>query len=209
MVRAILALCAALLLAACGVDNTSAPDAEIMRYRYVAGPPTSITLFTTVNDRNNTGAHSALLVNGSERVLFDPAGTFSHPQAPVRGDVHYGMTDRMVDFYRDYHARDTDKEKFHVIEQTILVSPEVAEMILQRVKSNGAVPKAYCANSISSLLRGVPGFDGIRTTFFPVNLEGQFAKLPGVSRRIITEENDNPGAGHGVILVDDDGNVVN
>lgn len=209
MVRAVLALCAAVLLAACGVDNTSAPDAEIARYRHVAGPPTSITLFTTVNDRNNTGAHSALLVNGSERVLFDPAGTFSHPHAPVRGDVHYGMTDKLVNFYLDYHARDSEKEKFHVVEQTILVSPQTAELILQRVKTNGAVSKAYCANSISSLLRDIPGFERLGVTFFPLKLEADFAKLPGVSRRIITEENDNPGAGHGVILVDDDGNVMN
>lgn len=209
MLRAFMALCAVALLSACGADKTYDPDAEVARARYVAGPPTSITLFTGINDRNGGGVHSALLINGSQRVLFDPAGTWEHPAVPVQNDVHFGMTDRMVNFYLDYHARDSDKEKFHVIEHTLIVSPQVAELILQRALAYGAVPKAGCANSISTILRGVPGFESVPSTWFPKKLGEGFGKLPGVTTRIVTEENDNPGEGHGVILVDDDGNRVN
>lgn len=209
MLRALAAICAVAFLAACGADNTWEPEERVQAARYVAGPPASITLYTVINDRNNSGAHSGLLINGSQRVLFDPAGTFSHPQAPVQHDVHYGMTDRIVNFYLDYHARDSETEKFHVIEHTMIVSPEVAEMVMQRAIAYGSVPKAGCANSISNILRGVPGFDGLKSSWFPKQLGASFGQLPGVSERIVTEENDNPGTGHGVILVDKQGNRVN
>jgi hypothetical protein len=42
--------------------------------------------------------------------------------------MHYGINDRMVAFYIDYHARVT----YRVIEQTVLVSPQVAEMVKAR-----------------------------------------------------------------------------
>lgn len=205
----VLLLGAVLGLAACGADRTWAPDADVARARHVSGPPPSITLYTGINDRSGAGVHSALLINGSERVLFDPAGTWQHPTVPVRNDVHFGMTDRMVNFYLDYHARDSAKEHFHVIEQTLVVPPAVAEAILRRAMDYGAVPKAQCAASISDILRGVPGFEGLPSTWFPKKLGAAFGELPGVTRRIVTEENDNPGAGHGVVLVDDDGNRVN
>ncbi|NPD17252.1 hypothetical protein HOY34_18845 [Xinfangfangia sp. D13-10-4-6] len=202
------ALAVSLLLSACA-ESIWASDEEIARATYVAGPPPAITLFTTINDRNGSGAHSALLINGSQRVLFDPAGTFSHPRSPERDDVHFGMSDRLVNFYLDYHARDGDGEQFHVIEQKLLLSPEVAEMILQKALQNGAVPKAHCANSISGLLRGVPGFEGLSRTWFPKKLAADFGKLPGVQERIVTEENDNPGEGHGVVLINKKGDRVN
>ncbi len=208
MLRLISALLLALALSACA-ESLWATDDEVARATYVAGPPTEITLMTTINDRNGSGAHSALLINGSQRVLFDPAGTWSHPTAPERNDVHFGMTDRMVNFYLDYHARDSADEKFHVIEQKLLVSPAVAETILQAALSNGAVPKAHCASSIAGILRPVPGFGSLRQTMFPIKLAESFGELPGVTTRIVTEENDNPGAGHGVVLVDKKGMRVN
>ena len=54
--------------------------------------------------------------------MFDPAGSWALPRLAERNDVHFGMTDKMVDFYIDYHARKT----FDVIEQTKIVSPQVA-----------------------------------------------------------------------------------
>ncbi len=111
MLRLALALMALLGLAACGADQTFAPQAEVDAARYVEGPPTYIVLYTGINDRNGSGAHSALLVNASQRVLFDPAGTFTHPRAPVQGDVHYGITDSVLAAFLDYHARDSATEK--------------------------------------------------------------------------------------------------
>jgi len=209
IIRASLALCAMALLAACGGDRIYASSAEVARARFVAGPPAYVTLYTGINDRSGAGVHSALLVNASERVLFDPAGTWSSPEAPERGDVHFGMTDRMVNFFLDYHARDSETQKFHVIERTIPVPPEVAQEVMERMIAYGSVPKAHCALSVASVLRGVDGFQSLPVTWFPKQLGKAFGELPGVRTRIVTEENDNPGEGHGYILVDAGGHRVN
>lgn len=207
MLRLVLAFLALLGLTACGADHTFAPQAQVDAARYVEGPPTYIVLYTGVNDRNGSGAHSALLVNASQRVLFDPAGTFTHPRAPVQNDVHFGITDSVLAAFLDYHARDTAAEKFHVVERKLYVSPQVAELILQRVRANGAVPKAQCATSVSAILRGVPGFESLPSTWFPVKLGDAFGQLPGVTTRIVTEENDGSEQ-HNVIFVDKDGNRI-
>ena len=84
-------------------------------------------------------------------------------------------------------------------EQTIIVSPGIAELVAQRAKAYGAVPKAMCTNSISSILRGVPGFEGLPQTFYPNKLSVAFAQLPGVTTRKITD--DDADNNHGVLLV--------
>lgn len=208
MIRIVLCLVALLGLAACGADQRFDPQPRVDAARFVAGAPAYITLYTGISDRSGGGVHSALLINGSERILFDPAGTFEHPRAPIQNDVHYGITDEVVAFYLDYHARDTPTEKFHVIERTLIVSPETAELIMDRAKANGAVPKAHCANSISAILRGVPGFENLPSTFYPVKLGEAFEEIPGVTTRKVTEANDNLGQ-HKIILVDRTGAQVN
>lgn len=37
-----------------------------------------ISLYTMVNNESGAGAHSALVINASQRVIFDPTGTFKH-----------------------------------------------------------------------------------------------------------------------------------
>ena len=207
MLRFALALLALLGLAACGVDRTFDPQDKVDAARFVEGPPTYIILYTGINDRNGSGAHSALLINASQRVLFDPAGTYIHPKAPIQNDVHFGITDAVLASFVDYHARDSATEKFSVIERKLYVSPQTAELILQRVRANGPVPKAQCAQSISAILRGIPGFESIPSTMFPIKLGEGFAKLPGVQTRMITEENDMSEQ-HNVIFVDKDGNTL-
>lgn len=200
MMRNALAFLGLVLLSACGAGGTSsapdAPDSAILAARYVPDGPPSVTLFTVVNNQSGSGAHSGLLISGSERVLFDPAGSFNHPRLPERGDMHHGMSDPMVAFYIDYHARET----YRVIEQTVPVSPMVAEMVIARAKARGAVPKAHCANSISAILRDVPGFESLNVTFFPNRLSDQFGALPGVTTRVITD--DDADDNHGVLLID-------
>ena len=63
-------------LSACAADQKFASDADVAAATYVAGPPASITLITSINGRSNAGAHSALVINGSQRVLYDPAGSW-------------------------------------------------------------------------------------------------------------------------------------
>lgn len=178
MRRITLLLIALLGLTACTADPIWAPDEQVANAHVVTSNPPTLTLFTMINLNSGNGGHSALLVDASERVLFDPAGSFYHPRLPERNDVFYGMTDAAVDFYIDYHSR----ESWRVVRQDLVVSPEVANRALALVKSNGAVPKAFCANSISGVLSQLPGFEGISSTMFPVSLMEQFSKYPGIVR---------------------------
>ena len=203
MRRTVLALVAVLTVAACGADHTWAPDEEVIAARYVHPGPKTVTLLTVISNSTGGGGHSALMINGSERVIFDPAGTWYHPQRPIRNDVHFGINDKALAFYIDYHARVT----YHVIEQTVQVSPEVAEIALQRVLNNGAVPKALCASSVSSVLRDVPGFESIPSAFGPITIMNAFDKLPGVKKRVITDKDDDEN--HGVLMRQADNTINN
>jgi hypothetical protein len=193
--RILLCLALVLSLAACGAEPEWATDAEVSRAVYVHDSPASITLFTVLNNRSNEGAHSGLLINGSQRVMFDPAGTWHHPDLPERNDLHFGMNDKALAFYIDYHARET----FRVVEQTVFVTPAQADAAIRLAMSYGAVPKAQCTRSISSILQGVPGFEDTPGTWYPAKLMKAFGKRPGVIERTITDTDaDN---NHGVLLV--------
>ncbi len=202
MLRLILSLTAILGLAACAAEPKWASESEVQAARFVAGPPNYVTLYTVISNTSEAGAHSAILVNASERLIFDPAGTWYHPRLPERNDVHFGMTDKMIAYYVDYHARET----FRVIEQKVYVSPETAELVMARVKAYGAVPKAMCTQATSSILRGVPGFEGLPSTWYPKQLSEAFGKLPGVATRTITDDDDDNN--HGVLLVQANGDPV-
>ncbi|MBA3908507.1 MAG: hypothetical protein C0524_01195 [Rhodobacter sp.] len=202
MLRLALSLVALLGLAACGAEPKWAPEEQVQAARFVSEEPTSITLYTVVNKSSGSGAHSAILINGSERLIFDPAGTWTHPRLPERNDVHFGMTDKAIAFYVDYHARKT----YDVIEQKVFVSPEVAELAMRRVKEYGAVPKAMCTVANSTVLRGIPGFESMPATWFPKKLADAFGEIPGVSTRRITDDDDD--SNHGILLVQANGNPL-
>jgi hypothetical protein len=203
ILRATLRLCAALAcaftLASCGADANFADDAAVARASFVSGEPPSVTLYTVVNNRSNEGAHSSLLLDGRERVIYDPAGTWHHPTAPERFDMHYGMTDQMVSFYIDYHARET----FRVIEQEIYVSQATMDLIMARAIAKGAAGKATCANTLSAILRDVPGFESIGSTWFPNRLAEDFGALAGVTERTIRDG--DPDENSGVLTVQANG----
>nr|WP_136646364.1 hypothetical protein [Tabrizicola sp. YIM 78059] len=202
MLRLVLALTALFGLAACGAEPVWAPEEQVQAARFVSDDPPSITLYTVVNKSSGSGAHSAILVNASERVIFDPAGTWHHPRLPERNDVHFGMTDKALAFYIDYHARKT----YDVIEQKVYVSPEVAEHVLREVKAYGAVPKAMCTQATSSVLRSTPGFQSMPSTLYPKKLSSAFGELPGVSTRVITDDDDDNN--HGVLIVQRNGDPL-
>lgn len=190
--RAILRLLAALVLpvalAACGAVDRAAPLADVQRAAYRHNAPASLTLYTAISNNTGAGGHSGLLINGSQRVMFDPAGTWWNRRTPERGDVIYGMTDPALDLYVDYHARVT----YHVVVQEVRVSPEVAEQALQIVQSYGAVGKSMCARSISDVLSRLPGFESVGRTWFPRALMEDFARLPGVTEaKVFDDSPDN------------------
>jgi len=172
----VLALVALAILAACTKPAVYAPDDAVHAARYRHDGPTEIRLFNVVSNESGRGEHAALLINGTERVLFDPAGSWRHPESPERHDVHFGMTDRMVYIYTYYHARRTH----HVRIQTLQVPPEVAGRILHLARQAGPVADAHCARSIAAILREIPGFEDIPMTYYPNRLSDAFAELPSV-----------------------------
>lgn len=177
MLRLLAVLSLVVSLTGCGgADQIWASDQAVTDAVYRHDGPPTLTLFTVISKGSGSGAHSALMVNGSQRVIFDPAGTFNHPNLPERYDVIYGMTNRAVDFYIDYHARIT----YDVVRQDIVVSPQVAEMAKRAAEQYGAVPKAHCGQSVSAILRSLPGFDSIPRSYYPKKIMDAFGELPGV-----------------------------
>jgi hypothetical protein len=186
MLHRVLLLAAFAGLAACGTaDNKWASDAEIAAVRYTAAPPATITLITSINNRSGEGAHSGLLISGSERVIYDPAGSWDLPKpwAPERADLHYGITDTALASYLNYQSG----EKYRAVMQTVVVPTEVADRAIAGAVAAGAANKAYCANTIAKILRDLPGFEAIGSTMFPRALARDFAELPGVSEKIHAE----------------------
>ncbi|MCT4555975.1 MAG: hypothetical protein N4A53_14905 [Pelagimonas sp.] len=185
---------AALALAGCAGGPLSGPDASpeqasAAAYRH-SGPP-ELTLYTMINNRSGSGAHTSLMINApSQRVVFDPAGSVRLRAVPELNDVLYGITPEIRDFYERAHARET----YHVRIQTIQVSPQVAEAALRMAQQNGPVASARCAASTSAILARLPGFESIEQTWFPNNLAAQFAQLPGVSDRKLYEDDDDDKA---------------
>ncbi len=183
-------VCVAMLvsLAACGAEPIWAPEEDVQRAMYSpVDEPTSITLFTVISNGTNTGAHSGLMINGSQRIIFDPAGTWYHPSIPERNDVHFGATDRVVRFYEDYHARET----YRVVTQTRQVSPEVAEAAMRIAMNYGAVPKAMCSNSVSHVLGQLPGFENMKRSWFPKKTMATFGAYPGVETYTVYDHDDD------------------
>ena len=165
-----------LALSACTAEEIWAPDDVVSRAIYRGTGPKHLTLYTMLNVGSDNGAHTSLLIDASQRVMFDPAGSFRTSYLPERNDVLFGLSPRLEQYYLSYHARET----YYVVGQRIEVSPEVAEQALNLALANGAVPKANCARHTSRLLRQLPGFESIRQTFSPNKLMDDFAKLPGV-----------------------------
>ncbi|MFQ6551276.1 hypothetical protein AAD018_002905 [Aestuariibius insulae] len=178
--RAVTALCGVLLLAACGgAEPRWASDDVVSRAVYQHPGPTSITLFTA-RGRDGSGAHTGLLINGSQRVVFDPAGNFAHASFAERNDVIFGMTDSMLETYIAFYTN----ENLELLSQTLIVPPQTAEQIMQAAMAYGAVPKAHCAQSVTDILQDIPGFESLPRTWFPMRLHRAFAELPGIQSRL-------------------------
>lgn len=182
MRRALLALMAAVTLAGCEVYRPASFD-EIARARYVSPEPPSVTLMSMVNSQSGRSAHSALLINGSQQVLYDPAGTFSHPDLPRRGDIHYGMTPRYVDYYERYHAR----FDYFVEAQKVPISRATADQLIANAEARGQSMKMTCGLDVADVLQPVPPFRNIRKSIFPETLRHDFDRIPGVEDSFVYE----------------------
>jgi hypothetical protein len=188
LARPVAALCVVLGLTACAAEPVWAPDAVVSQARYVPSGPAKVQLLTMISNRNGSGGHTALLIDGPQRVLFDPAGSWFHPMAPERNDVIYGMSPQLYDFYIDYHARET----YHVVVQELDVSAGQAAALIELVEAYGPVPPAQCSTAVSSVLMQVPGFQSMSRNLFPTRTMEQFAAIPGVREsRIYDDDSDD------------------
>lgn len=182
--RAILwAVCALSLTAGCAVKkDPPVSDDVVARSVYHHDGPPALTLYTMVSNSNGSGAHTSMMINGSQRVIFDPAGSFRKHGIVTRNDVVYNVTPRMEDIYTRFHARKT----FHVVVQRMEVSPETAEKALNLALNYGEVPDAMCAKSTSDILAQLPELN-IKRTWYPNKLSEQFGVVPRVSTKRLYE----------------------
>ena len=176
--RVFAALALILLCAACAQPPAIpyASDERVKASAYREPGPDTITVLTVISNRTSKGAHTALMINGTQRVIFDPAGSFVNERVPEQEDVLYGVTPAVLQGYKSAHARST----FHVVSQTVEVTPEQAAVALRLAMSNGPVARAFCTSAATGLLREVPGFGDIDQVMFPKQLMEQIAARPGV-----------------------------
>ncbi|MGR3804344.1 hypothetical protein [Marinibacterium profundimaris] len=177
--------CVALLaaLSACSAIAPSASDEEIAAVAFRNDGPASVTLMTVINTSSGSGAHSALLIDGPQRVIFDPAGSFEYDPIPERNDVLFGITPRNEQIYKSSHA----SEKRYIQLQTIPLTEEQAAVAYQTAVNWGASPAAHCTTATSGVLKSIPGLQSIQSTWYPRKLAEQVSRIPGVREEIYSE----------------------
>jgi len=176
--RIILTLVLGLLVSGCAQSILDSP-AEVAAARYVSDEAPYVALVTMINVGNGKGAHSAILVNGSQVALYDPAGTFKFETVPERNDVLYGINPRIKEAYEWYHARETT----YVLEQKLPVSRDLADAVIARMEAEGPSAKLNCAIHTGRILQSFPEFGTIPTSYFPSKIRDAFATIPGVQNR--------------------------
>ncbi|MEZ5675231.1 hypothetical protein SAMN06265173_10978 [Thalassovita litoralis] len=182
----LLVLAAVSLTAGCAVkQDPPVTDEQIINATYRHDAPPELTLYTMINNQNGSGAHTSLMINASQRVIFDPAGSFRDKAIVARNDVVYGVTPYVEDVYTRFHARKT----YHVVIQRLQVTPEVAEQALRLAQGMGEIGDGQCASSTSRLLSQLPGLN-IQQTMLPKKLMAQFGDAPLMSSRSLYEYDD-------------------
>lgn len=183
--KAVFLLGLGLILAGCVNPNAgTAPAEEIAASRYASPEPAFVSLITVVNERTDFGEHTAILINGSQQVIYDPAGSFRYSKLPRRDDMLYGVTPQYADYYNSYHAR----FGYYVKVQKVEVSRELADQMIAAAQARGSVPKLFCSIAASDVLNDFEMFSAVRSTFFPDAIMKRFTSMPGVETTIIRED---------------------
>ncbi len=183
-IKTLLALSLLIFLTACGSKLPWASDERVQKATYFHGGTPSITLLTVINNKSGSGGHTALVVNASERLIYDPAGSFYNIAAPERADILHGITPDMLNLYLNYHAR----SDFHVVMQTKNLSAKDAEIVLRTAKNHGASASGFCSVNSSQIIASIPGLGNFPTSFYPVKTMKAFARLSGVTTRRIYQD---------------------
>ncbi|MCC7321862.1 MAG: hypothetical protein IT542_12910 [Rubellimicrobium sp.] len=175
-----------LALAGCAAPRVWAPEAEVARARLHHDGPPLVTLYTCLNNDTRAGAHSGLLINAGERVLFDPAGSFVAPGMVERNDVLFGLSDTLEAAYTRFQATGG----YHLVKLTRVLPAASAEQALAAALLEGPVARTQCTRAAASVLKQVPEFAHLRSSLFPDNLMRQMAAVPGVEAEFVYLDDD-------------------
>lgn len=186
VIKFVLVLATVGLLSACGGKSIWDTDAEVSKYTHIATDAPYLELKTMISNTTGSGGHSSLVINGTQTVMYDPAGRWDHPYSPERNDVRFGMTPQVLSHYDSWHARDTH----HVVSQRIYVTPQVAQQAMQLAFGMGPSLDAQCSYNTSFLLKQLPGFEGLPRSYFPQRLMNAFGELPNVQTRKLVEKDE-------------------
>jgi len=173
-----------LFAAGCASNSGTAPSEAISAAQFSNPAPASVSLITMVNAGSGFGEHSALLINGAQQVIYDPAGSFRHADLPRRDDVVYGITPRYAAYYNSYHAR----FGYYVKVQTLEISRAQADAMIAASQARGHVGKLFCATAVSDVLNDFPQFTDIPVTFFPGAIMKRVARNDAVDTLIVRED---------------------
>jgi hypothetical protein len=175
MLRVILALAALAGLAGC-TDPTSASPEAISQARYVSGEPPSLTIISMKNVSSGSSEHTGMIINGTQQVLYDPAGNFRYAAAPRAGDGHYGMTPTAIKAYESFHAR----SDYFLKIQTVPITLETADELIARAQQQGVTRQMFCSVSAGEVISDVAPFQNAPVSMFPTAIEKYFDTVPGV-----------------------------
>ncbi len=181
------ALAASILAGCAGIDPTT--DAEFIKelraetsYLPVNAPP-STTLVLAEHKGGSGAVHAALIVTGSERLIYDPSGSFTHPDTRRYGDVVYGASDEIVELFALHNA----DRNHDAVMRTIALESDEAEILLNSARTHGGAMPGFCAKSVASVLRSVPRFASMRDTFWPSNVQQDFENVSPVEIRSVSD----------------------
>lgn len=175
-----LAFLAVAVLAGCSGMLSRQPSAEeVSRALYRHDGPPEVALITLRHAPTGEGWHSALLVNGAHRVLYNPAGGAF--EGVRRGDVVYGANAAvMEDFFDYYFGRD-----MYAVIQRLEITPAEAATLVARIEATQLQPIGLCTWATTGVLRSLPRFEHLPQGYFPVYLMRAFRRLEGVENYIL------------------------
>ncbi len=167
---------ALVILSACA-DYENDDPAVVSSRTYISEEQPYVELLTMVNESGDFGEHSGIVINASQTVLYDPAGSFRYEAELARSrDIHYGMSPRMVDYYKRYHAR----FGYYVVAQRVYLSAEEAEALFRKANEIGTTGQLRCGLSASQTLNSISRFANIPSTYWPGKIMEAMAEVPGV-----------------------------
>ena len=154
----------AALLAGCSGAFFGPPGPHGARYAHDASSRLRIAIFEI--DAMDFPMHSGLIIYApDDRVLYDPAGFWRHPDATRRADVTRGLNPELEVSYltRSSMLLSADHWRLHLWE--VDVADEVANLAVELVLARPPYAFGACGYGVSSLLADLPGFEGLPDTF--------------------------------------------